>query len=206
MEDLISIILSVLALSTSFITTYLTFFHESNELTVAMDRAPLQVQSGSSSNGEKRTKSFHFFVKPSFILALQGTRPLVLADIQLVRARNRESILPTETKAFRLGGNFESLILEKGSLKRLTLEFSLEDSDLTSEDNFAVEDRFERWCLQFTIYDHKGRRAEPIIHAFDLDVVFSPPADEEDYPNCSLELDVPKGPRTIVSRKSFRTS
>lgn len=204
MEDIISMIMSAIALVMSAVTTYLNFFYERSDLTATMDRVPMQIQSSGSASDDQVEAQFRYYVTPAFVLTLQGTRPLVVTDVNLIRAANREGCIRTETKARRFGGAFETIILEKGAILRLAAEFELESSKVTSEDKFAITGRSERWCLELTAYDQRGRRVEALMPAFDVDLKFAPPQEDERYPTSTGSVDVCRGPVKLVTRSSFK--
>ncbi|MEL7371195.1 MAG: hypothetical protein AAFN74_19900, partial [Myxococcota bacterium] len=91
MRGLSSSVLSVAAMGLSSLTTYLTFFDASYTLTVANADVPIQVQSGSSSSGGKKSAYYRFFPKPSVILSNRGKLALVVSDVRLHRSTDVSS-------------------------------------------------------------------------------------------------------------------
>ncbi|MCG8441957.1 MAG: hypothetical protein MI723_09120 [Caulobacterales bacterium] len=190
------------AMGLSLFTTYLTFFDERVTLTTAIDRVSASIQRGGSSSDGRRSVTFRYYVTPAFILSLQGTRPLVLTDVRLIRSSDTAACVATEDEAVRFG-EFQSIIVEPDSVRRLAAEFELERAEASDDGGFALSPRDELWCLQLTLFDHAGERREPLAPAFTAATTFAPPAEDDDFPTSALDIDAPREAVTLISNRPF---
>ena len=193
--EAVSVVVAGLALGLSTFTTYLAYFDRRVTLTAAVDKVRVGVQSSASRSDGRVSRTFRYFPVVSFILATRrGTRSLMITDIELVRGGTRRG---PRTKAQPVG-SFEPVLAGPGLLQHLSLEFELPRAESTgaSIEELTFEPRSETWSLQFTIFDPKGHRREPMLVAFEAILSFER---TENGFESSVTVDFPRHARTVLS-------
>ncbi len=73
-------------------------------------------------------------------------------------------------------------------------------ADRSANGRFDLTDSSELWCLRWTVFDPAGKRREPVMPVTMLTWRFSPPPEDQRYPEAEVTIDYPKGPETLVRR------
>ena len=171
MQGSISVILSLVAVGLSVMTTYLSFFDERYAVTLSVAKHSIEKLISSSRSGRDTPLEIHYqvHVKPTFILSNRGTRPLVLTDIKAILSADMKECKdgdlkrnPVKDSGWSLSGSVDPVIIEPGVVRQLQYNFNI-GNNLAQTLKGEVKNLSELWCLKFTLFDHRGKRLEPIV-------------------------------------------
>jgi hypothetical protein len=211
MGALSSLFMSIIAVFVSGFTTFLTFFDERYTLTAAIvDVGAGTQQSAGYSDDLGLNVTYQYFVKPMFILSNRGTRSLVLTDIQLVRSSKLHACVASEDLVSPISGStVDAMIIESDSVQSLRPEYNISrikahydgrPAPASAADTLNAEHEPETWCLQLVVFDHRGRRSEPLFEAMTVERVFAPMGPDDNYPSGAMEIDHPVAANQLLSK------
>ncbi len=181
---------SISAVFISAATSYFTVWNARYLLGATVTKVNWQVQTSSSRNGDEPVEAtYRIFVKPRIIFTHRGTRPVVVTKIALVR---RKTAGAEEVVVERLGED-TSHVFQPNNVLEISPEFPLP----RLHNDF--EQFREHWNLVFTVVDHRGRRSDPQIPLFDVNIRLTPdPKEPDSAPNLSMDLDYRRQPMPVI--------
>ncbi len=201
MQGLISMVLSTVAIAVSSFTTYIQFLNERYTLSAAVADVNASISTGTYRSGDVATRTFRYFVEPRLILSNRGTRSLIYTGAQLVKSSDPEQCVLSEA-IYQPYTAPEMTIIADDTVQMVSFGFNLDtvEADLTQS---AAPDAFDTlWCLQMTVFDHRGRRLEPLFPLADITTRFEPDPDDEG-PISRLDVDFPREPQAIADSGFF---
>lgn len=198
MQGFASVMLSLIAIGLSSVTTYLSFFDERYTLSASIAKIESQTQTSSSKSGDgPLSVSYRTFVTPTLIISNRGSRPLVLSDVRARKSSDIDTCASETSDAAvsRFGSSFKPIIIEPGTVRDLKYNFST--GNMTND----FETRSELWCLSFVIFDHRGKRLEPLMRTVKLDYRVVPSTDERGTgaPKLESEITYPRQAMTLAT-------
>ena len=202
MRNISSSALALMALALSSLTTYLTFFDARYALTAAVANVSASVQTGFSSSEAGSSVSYRTFVAPSIIVSNRGTRPVVVTAVEAVLSPNTSECASSDTVR---APQFEALIIEPNTVENLKFEFGLPgvDAQANAEGAFELFEKTELWCLRWTVFDHTGRRTQPLTALSTFSTVYRPADDDSRYPTADIDADTIHAPMVLAKSGIF---
>jgi hypothetical protein len=196
----VNVVVSFGAMLLSGVTLYLTYFDAHYSLTGAMSSVESSVRRASSSEEGVREVNFQYYATPSFILAHNGSRPVVLTAVDLIKSSDPKTCVATKERVKPYAA-FQTQVIAPGSVTPVSLEFPLAAIDATDHgQGFSLEPTSVLWCLQLTVFDQHGERHQPLMPAIGADTTFDPPTPDDEFPTTKLAIKVPYGPVTLLSK------
>ncbi|TFH24224.1 MAG: hypothetical protein E4H03_04180 [Myxococcales bacterium] len=203
--------MSLIAVFVSGFTTFLTFFDERYTLTAAIANVGSGTQqSAGYSDDVGLNVTYQNYVKPTFILSNRGTRSLVLTDVNLVRSSKLDACeASTDVVSPIDADSLGTIILDPDSVQSLTREYRIsritvhydrKPAPASAADSLNAEHEPQTWCLQLIVFDHRGRRMEPLLEAMTMEPTFEPMGPEDDYPTGTMAIEHPIAANQLLSR------
>ncbi len=204
MNGAMSGLMSVGAIVLSTWTTYMTFFDDRYTLTVAVASVGSSVQTSaySSSIDNVRETRRAPYVSPVIIASNQGTKSMVFTRVTLLKSTSAETckIADGTDAAFPIKRMDQPEIYSPDSIQTLSFEFALPDvkNEGGTEPDLSVLSGL--WCLQFVVFDHQGKRYEPLLETFRLDPKLVSDDEPDETPGLDLNISYPQGAVELVSK------
>lgn len=201
MQGLISMVLSTVAIAVSGFTTYIQFLNERYTLSAAVADVNASVSTGSYRSGDVATRTFRYFVEPRLILSNRGTRSLIYTGARLVKSSEAERCVASEA-VYQPYSAPDMTIIADDTVQMVNFGFNLDtvEADLNHAEPPAAFDTL--WCLQMTVFDHRGRRLEPLFPLADIATQFVE-SEDGDGPVSRLTVDFPREPQAIADSGFF---
>jgi len=204
MRNVLSLVFSIAAMVASGLTTYVTFYQDRYTLTIAVAEIVGSLGTSTYRAGPQSSLEvvYRVFFEPTLILSNQGTRALVLTDLQMIPSTSLNDCVPSE-ETRRPAEAVKPVILEPDSVRDLSFEFGR--GNMTND----FETRSELWCIKLTVFDSNGTRMEPMFEAFRADYRLEAAIGADgsgdlsgDAPALSLTIDFPRRP-VVVAQTGF---
>ena len=203
--------MSIIAVVVSGLTTFLTFFDERYTLTAAMVNVGSGTQqSAGYSDDVGLNVTYQNYVKPTFILSNRGTRSLVLTDVNLIRSSKLDTCEASEDVVSPINAStLDTMIIDPNSVQSLTREYRIsritvhydsKPAPASAADSLNAEHEPQTWCLQLIVFDHRGRRMEPLLEAMTVDRTFEPMEPDDDYPTGTMAIAHPIAATQLLSK------
>lgn len=187
---IISSVISIIALSLSALSTFLTFFYNRTRLTGVVVRGDVSLQRSGGFDGEKASVSFQTFAKIGVLISNHGNRPVTLTSLALVVDDEEPNTGFQPVEPTLLAPNSAQVFTNEYRVSQVSLDDVARDTKIPA--------RTERVWAQVRLHNHRGKSRVVKIPALELATTYIPGEGDERYPNADITATPAHRPTRLV--------